>query len=95
MVDPHYVIHPKAVFHPPDPPFIAGFLMISPIIKRISPKLPRLCKGIRRTARYCLWQIFLIKLKQLRMAPAVRAVKSYIDGNISDDPDPLFIGIIF
>ena len=29
------------------------------------------------------------------MAPAVRAVKSYIDGNISDDPDPLFIGIIF
>ena len=78
--------------HPPVKP---GLSVHFPVVKRISPQLSRCRKAIRRTASYLRGLIVFIQLKQPGACPCICAVHGNIDGNISNDPDSLFIGIRF
>ena len=77
------------------PPFKTCISVISPIIKRISPKLTVRCKTVRRTTCYCTGSAGFIHLEQFRMCPCVRTVHSHINRNIADNLYAVFIGICF
>ena len=69
--------------------------MIIPAVQRISPQLSGSRKSVRRASCHRKGRALLIKLEQLGIRPGIRAVKSYIDRNITDNTDSVFIGIIF
>ena len=77
-----------------DPPVISRVLMTLPPVDRVAPQLACLGKSIRRHAGHHRRKSFLIKFKQFRMAPGVRAVKSDIDRDIADDPDSPAVRIV-
>ena len=85
VIDPDHIHHLIAAADPVDPPGIAGFLHLLPVIDGVAPELACRGMGIRRAAgdngRYQV----LIELEGFRMCPAVNAVEGYIEGNIADD----------
>ena len=87
MIDPDNVIQLIAVCNSLDPPPVTGLLMIIPAIQRISPQLSRSRESIRRTARHTDRRTVLIQLEKFRMRPCIRAVKGYIDRDISHNLD--------
>ena len=93
MVHPHHIIQGKTVLHPTDPPGKAGFGMVVPAVQGVAPQLARSGKRVRRTSGHRRGTALLVKLEQFRVAPAVRAVESHIDRNVSDNPDSLPMGI--
>ena len=95
MIDPHDVIQPEAVIDSPLPPGKVCLFMVTPVVKRIAPKLSVRRKCIRRTARNSLRSSVLIHLKHLRMCPEIRAVRRHIDRNVPDDLNAVIIGILF
>ena len=95
MIDPDHIIKLKAVGNPAQPPFIACLSVIIPAVQRISPQLPRCGKSVRRTAGYSCGHSFLIQLKKLRPRPGICAVEGYINGNIPNDLNALFLCVGF
>ena len=93
MIHAHNIIQTEAVLHAGQPPCVIRCLMMLPPVKRIAPQLAGRGKSIRRAAGNRLRLSVFIKLEQLRMSPAVSPVKSYIDGDIPDNTDTIFIGI--
>ena len=77
------------------PPFKTCISVISPIIKRISPKLSVRSKTVRWTTGHCYSLTLFIHLKQFSMRPGVRTVHSHINRNIADNLYAVFIGICF
>ena len=94
MIDSDDIIQRKAMCDTPHPPCIPGFLMILPVIERISPKLSVCRKAVRRAACHCNRQIVLIQLELLCITPCICTVKCHIDRNISDDLYTLLIRIL-
>ena len=95
MVNPYHIIKLHTICHSACPPCIACFLVIFPIIKRISPELPCSGKSIRRASGNADRNIFLIKLEQFRLCPGVRTVKRNVDRDVSDHLHSLIICISF
>ena len=77
------------------PPFKTCISVISPIIKRISPKLSVRSKTVRRATGHRYSLTLFIHLKQFSVRPGVRTVHSHINRNIADNLYTVFIGICF
>ena len=95
MIHPHHIIQTEAVLHPRKPPGIAVLLMALPAVERIAPQLARSRKRIRRTPGYRLRLAICVKLEQLRMRPAVRAVHGHINRDIPNNLHAMLIRVAF
>ena len=95
MIYPYNIIIFKIFSQSLYPPFKSCIFVISPIIKRISPKLSVRSKTVRRTTCHRYSLTLFIHLEQLSVRPGVRTVHSHINRNITDDLYTVFIGICF
>ena len=68
--------------------------MIIPTIQRISPKLARCRKCIRRASCNRYRFTLFIQLEKLRIRPGICTVKSNIDRNVSYNQNTLLIRIL-
>ena len=93
MVDPHHIEEIETAAHPRDPPAVARLLMVVPVIDRIAPELAGRRKAVRRTTRDLLRLPLLVELEQLRMLREIHGIARYIDRDIADDGDALFIRV--
>ncbi len=75
MVHPHIVVHGEAIFHPLQPPAVAGLLVGLPVIQRVAPELTGGGKGIGRNSRHTLGIAQLVELEELPVRPGIRAVR--------------------
>ena len=87
------IIHIKTCLKPLHPPFVSRLLMVIPVVERIAPELAVSSEGIGRASRNRCGISLFIQLKKLRLGPGVRTVGSDIDGDISDDHYPVFVGV--
>ena len=94
MVNSQNIINLKACLKTLLPPGITAGLMLLPVINRISPKLSKLCKGIRRAACNLKRHAFFIQLKELRMSPYIGRVCCNINRNITNNSNIIFCSII-
>ena len=95
MVDPHHVINIKAVFKSFQPPGKTSLFMVVPVIEGVAPELSRSAEVVRGAARRGGLTAVFIQLEKFRIRPDIRTVGGYIDRNVSDDPDPLPVRVIF
>ena len=93
VVDPDDVKEAAAPPHAADPPGKAGLPVMVPVIQGISPELADRGKAVRRNSCDRLTGAVLTQLEELRIGPDLRAVRRDIDGYISDDGDPLQVGV--
>ena len=75
MVHPHIVIHGEAIFHPLQPPAVAGLLVRLPVIQRVAPELTGGGKGIGRDSCHTLGVAQLVELEELPVRPGIRTVR--------------------
>ena len=92
MIHSYHIIKSKAVLHSGNPPGIACFLMLFPVIERISPKLSIFCKGIGRATCHRLGSS-PFQLEQGGVVQHIRGIQRNIDGNISNQLNPKAIHI--
>ena len=94
MVYSYHIIKGKTVLHSGNPPGIACFLMLFPIVKRVSPKLSIFRKGIGRTTCHRLGSS-LFQLEQGGIGQHIGGIQRNIDGNIANqlNPKAMYIGL--
>ena len=93
VVDANHVKQLAHIPQPVDPPGIARFSVLLPVIDRIAPKLPGGREAVRRTACHLGGTVQHIQLKQLRMCPDLHTVCGSVNGQIPDDGDSLLVGV--
>ena len=76
-----------------DPPAVPVFFEFFPVVDRIAPELACGREGIRRAARHYGRDKVFVKAEDVGVSPGRRAVHGHIEGNITDDFDPLLFGI--
>ena len=93
MVDPYAVYHLELALDPADPPCVACFLMLSPVIQGIAPQLSGLREIIGRDAGHFGRISFGIQTEQFLLAPDITAVDCHEDRDVADDHDLFFVGV--
>ena len=94
MVNPHNVKKLETVGNPAHPPAVVHSLVVIPAVQGIAPELACGGEPVRRTACHSHRQIVLIQLEQLRIRPGIRTVKGHIYGNVPNNLNPFFMGIV-
>ena len=95
MIYSYSIIKFKSSCQTLHPPLVFCFLMIIPVIKRITPELTCSGKRIRRATRNRYRSKVLIKLEKFRICPGISRIKGYIDRHITNYLNSLVIGIFF
>ena len=93
VIDTYHIEEIEAAAHPGDPPVVARLRVVVPVIDRIAPELAGRRKAVRRAARDLLRLPLLVELEQLRMLREIHGITRYIDRDIADDGDALFIRV--
>src|SRR5262249_26330111 len=76
--------------HALHPPLITGLAGGFPAVKRISPELACTAERVRRNAGHHRGLEFVVKIKELGMAPHVGTVIVHKDGNVTNYLDAAF-----
>ena len=93
MVDPKEVCQRQLVTDPVEPPFVAGFGVLFPVVERISPQLSGGREIIRRHTCNDGGISLGIQTEQFLMDPDIHTVPGHEDRDVSDDGDPFLICI--
>ena len=94
MVDADIVYLIQLVADALDPPMIAVLLMSFPVIEWIAPQLSFRSKIVWRNSSYFQRMSFGIQTEHFLIGPDIGTVRGGEDGNITDDGNALFIGIV-
>ena len=95
VIEAHHIKKPQLLADPADPPGEALRAVRVPVIHWITPALSLRRKGIRRSARFKGAAAVFIKLVQLRIRPAIRALISSVVRNIPNELDGFCMGVLF
>ena len=90
VVDAQYIKHLAQSLQAGDPPAVAGFLMLLPVVEGIAPALAVLLEVIRRHARDADGAHVLVQLKHVRVEPDVAGILRHVDGHIAHQLHALF-----
>ena len=95
MVYSYNIVKPRIMRKAFFPPSVAVGFHSVPIVYRVAPKLTRFREDIRRHARHLSWGHIASQLKQIGVAPYVRAVQLNVKRNIADYFNSCGVGVIF
>ena len=93
MVKAHHIVQFGGRLQTTNPPDVAVFCHLLPVIERITPELSIVGEGIRRATGHLLRTQVVIQTEKCRRRPDIRGVIGDINRHIAYDADTAVIGI--